>query len=849
MSIIEESKELCLSSDDESDTESTEKCMFSDSNRFEKIIILTEMFDKDALYYIIKNKNKFLKKIRPAAFENIYDPFAQGEKYLDNSDNGSISVIYQQSKSRGRYFSKKGLSLQNICREIRHTIANKYYVDVDMVNAHPTLLKHICETHKIKCKYLSYYVDNRDLVFKTIIDKSGGLVDKSSLKSTILSLTNGGSKAFSELKIKHKFLEKYKDEMISIHKSLCEKFKTLYDEFKESMDDVKKFNMEGGFMNSLLCNLENNVLGIIYESYDSPKDNVVLCFDGLMIKKSLYESKGSEKSLRSAETKIKSILGLEIKLKIKEMDEGFDIPTNIPIFNKKKLVPYYSSYTTLIGQEISLKEAEKWLSSIVLISNGGASFLLTKNKIKDCYTGESIDLYKAVKKAELLSNIDVEVFIKNPNYIIEKKWTPEQVEEYKLIKKPSSKGNNFWNKYMYTSLAGSKSNPGFIDDYGLRKGNIFIYETVDFLPFLKSKNTIQPGSRVFNMFTGFPLDDHKSNNINFEETNVFKHIRDQMCSTEQEFNHFMDWIADLIQKPYRTNGCSHLFFGQQGNGKSMLGDFISNLIGVNHCLNYSNIQAYFKGFNHEQSNKLLFILNEIADKGETFHNHDTLKADITKNSLRVEPKGIDAYQIRFSSRYMLFTNNENAVYVETSDRRYTLHKVSSEKSNDRVYFAPIFKEISDLKVLKAAFDYFASRKYNELDIMTAFETQYKNEQKEFNLNNSVKFIKEFIEDTEEKEKIRMSTTDLYTEYTRWCVKCGYKQRNRKVFKSNIDTLGFVEKHIKIEGKSSRGYNHTIPEIETMFKNQLKMPSFTFSNIEVEEEEEEEKSYNENINKL
>ena len=54
------------------------------------------------------------------------------------------------------------LSLQNISRKIRHTIAKEYYFDVDIKNAHPTLLEWYCEQKGLKHTSLSDYIDNRD---------------------------------------------------------------------------------------------------------------------------------------------------------------------------------------------------------------------------------------------------------------------------------------------------------------------------------------------------------------------------------------------------------------------------------------------------------------------------------------------------------------------------------------------------------------------------------------------------------------------------------------------------------------------------------------------------------------
>ena len=66
-------------------------------------------------------------------------------QYLNNSRFGKIKVHYKQNKSYGRFYAIKSLSLQNIPREIRHTIAKEYYVDIDIKNAHPEFLLKLCK--------------------------------------------------------------------------------------------------------------------------------------------------------------------------------------------------------------------------------------------------------------------------------------------------------------------------------------------------------------------------------------------------------------------------------------------------------------------------------------------------------------------------------------------------------------------------------------------------------------------------------------------------------------------------------------------------------------------------------
>ena len=61
----------------------------------------------------------------------------------------------------GRVIPGKCLGLVSIRRQIRHTIARDYYIDIDIVNAHPVILHQICIHNSIECTNLGQYVKNR----------------------------------------------------------------------------------------------------------------------------------------------------------------------------------------------------------------------------------------------------------------------------------------------------------------------------------------------------------------------------------------------------------------------------------------------------------------------------------------------------------------------------------------------------------------------------------------------------------------------------------------------------------------------------------------------------------------
>jgi P4 family phage/plasmid primase-like protien len=276
-----------------------------------------EVSDFDRLAHIIKNKNKYVKEMRASCSDDKYDPFLLPERYLRKSVDGRVRVQYKQVGGVGRYFAIGGLSLQSFSREIRHTIAKDHYIDIDMVNAHPTIFSHICKKYDIDSTYLDQYIKTRDEIINDLLDINTEH-DRDYIKTMILSCLNGGTTAYDDLPNKTDWLTSYKNEMMTSHNKLC---KIKDDEFTEHKKiTTKKHNIKASFVNKLLCNFENDILKNIVDFFNVRNgESCVLCFDGLMLPKNgVYD-------LAGCEVYVYQQTDIKIKLKLKEMDEGFDI--------------------------------------------------------------------------------------------------------------------------------------------------------------------------------------------------------------------------------------------------------------------------------------------------------------------------------------------------------------------------------------------------------------------------------------------------------------------------------------------------------------------------------------------
>lgn len=285
-------------------------------------IKLVEIFDVNKLAWCIENQYKLKDQMRQSTLnDEKYNPFNIAEKMLIKSNESMIPVTYEQHGGVGRYFALESQSLGMLPRELRHTISKDYYVDIDQVNSHPTILQHICSISGIECPSLQSYNSNREELLNELE------CCRDTGKEIIISIMNNGCKAYDELSDKPQWLQEFKTEIASIHMNLAKIGGNIYlDHVEKCIDNGKTFNHLGSYTYSLMTAWENNILMCMYEFFGSP-DNAVLCFDGIMLLKKI-KNREQHYDLAACEDYILQKLGIAIMLKCKPMNEDFDIPSD-----------------------------------------------------------------------------------------------------------------------------------------------------------------------------------------------------------------------------------------------------------------------------------------------------------------------------------------------------------------------------------------------------------------------------------------------------------------------------------------------------------------------------------------
>jgi hypothetical protein len=296
-------------------------------------ITLKEQVNKQHLSYIIDNSDNF-------GFEDykvngktvtVNGQLTMLKKYYNSLNaEGIVKMAYYQRNGKGRHWSGTGYGIQNMWKKVRHTVCRDIYHDIDMKNAHPTLLRFYCSNNNITCDALEDYIDNRDECLKEFMKHHD--CDKDYAKKSYLAVMNGGTPP----KNRTERFESFVKETLIIQKTIFDIEPELAKLAKDSKRKQGKgnYNIKGTCTNYVMCNLEDTVLMSMVDFFKTQKIKVgALAFDGLMILKKDVIGKNLGNILDKCMIHIEKVVGVNMVILEKPMNDGVDLE-NVDIDTK-----------------------------------------------------------------------------------------------------------------------------------------------------------------------------------------------------------------------------------------------------------------------------------------------------------------------------------------------------------------------------------------------------------------------------------------------------------------------------------------------------------------------------------
>ncbi len=264
-------------------------------------------------------------------------------KYKQKISEGYVTVNYFYSRvmDMGRLYADGGLSLQSFKKNIRHTLASEDYIDVDMVNAHPTLLRQYCQKKGIACKMLSRYVLNRDKWLGELMEIHN--ISRDQAKTLILRLMYLGNyrlidKNENEINPDEKSpkILEFSMELKRIAKIICGIETNIR---KVVENNQEKENVRSSVLSITIQKLEKKCLDSAAKFYKSKGYDIgVLCFDGFMMEKKVGGDEEAKNLLEECSAHVNKNTGYNIKFDLKEMNMGIELPTEGSIVKDDKEV-------------------------------------------------------------------------------------------------------------------------------------------------------------------------------------------------------------------------------------------------------------------------------------------------------------------------------------------------------------------------------------------------------------------------------------------------------------------------------------------------------------------------------
>ena len=482
------------------------------------------------------------------------------------------------------------------------------------------------------------------------------------------------------------------------------------------------------------------------------------------------------------------------------------------------------------------------------VCNGGTNAIYSYTKEYNKSALKIIPFYKENKLEKLSKNggfLNIEVRVLNENFEAEYKEYEDQQKGLKRGMKIKAKDELkcpqiFEKRNVAEDVGREKS----IVNIMTKRNLLRKYTQVVFQPYLHAKD-VELYDDCLNMFTGFPHSDVLADDSITPElylkSCVFANFRDRLCNGKNEpksFEYVDNYIAHMIQKPSELPDSMIIFSGQQGTGKDMFVSFIEAMIGSNLVVQIDKMESLLASFNKLMAHKLLTRVNEISDKGIHIDKHDQLKEKITCKYLLVEPKGFDKYEIDHVSRYIGFSNKENILNVESSDRRFLMIKTVNDMAHNNIHHAPIKKEVVDINIVRSAFKYYATKDISEYKPQILPVTAYKNEQKMASLPYTLKFLYHYFEEhIVPEETISKQSEDLYTDYINWCIKMGNQTRvPRLTMVKDFEGLGLDQSRVSNGKTRKQGFVLTRTNIEKLFQKYLRDDTLKMPIMELEEKQ-------------
>lgn len=497
-------------------------------------------------------------------------------KYIKNynKQSGLVKVKYTRGNiiEFGRVNPVKTLGLHSINRKIRHTITKDILIDIDIVNAHPTILLQICKKYNYPCKYLNDYVFNRDVIINKYINKYN--ITKHDVKQLFIMLINGASfnKWLSDNNLidNDEFLENFNNEMKCISREVIKHNNELNKYIKTIKGNNKANTVIAYYLQTIECYILEEIFN--YCRINGIISNVcVLSNDGIMIPTNNYY----DGLLDEFKNIIYDKLHLDITFKIKPLNDGYtDNEINDAQLGIKKYDDFFNdldlaSHYFLASKFMELYDDDNYIYKERVDKENYGWYMYNNNNIIQ-YLGDTPPISLSIMITDLIQKHLQETYTEMTRFISPdmpkfKKYTNIYKQVYKNVGNHKYK-LNIINEFKYYVIDND------ITDKLDYNNKLLAFNDVLFdFNICKYRNINKDDYIMTTCGYNAPINENK------KIRNELKHI----ISTIFENKNLETYFLDIIGYSLFTNKFEklHMLSGTGGNGKSLIMDLTNNAFG------------------------------------------------------------------------------------------------------------------------------------------------------------------------------------------------------------------------------------------------------------------------------
>jgi hypothetical protein len=591
------------------------------------------------------------------------------------------------------------------------------------------------------------------------------------------------------------FLKEMYDEVEDFWKELSktEEGKKYLKRAKNNRDKTLYWNNEiGTALSYFFCAKENNILTVMCDNIISQGFQIgAYCYDGMMVYK-----KNGEVDLKRIENYVYEVLGYEIKLDYKEMNEGItqELIDSLPNNDDNK--------------EINLDDLE---IECDFFSNDKyyIDFLNEyNNKVYNSLKNMIIDVIPEVSKYIAHYEVGSGLWIIKTN----------ENEKFKLCEKAGE---------LTIFVGDTKYNLFGIPHPKLNIYKIFKNLFPNFNRIVCKPNHYDVGPNDFNTWNGFRVKPSDSCNLDLIEPFLY-HIREIWSSGDLIlYKYILSWFSRIVKEPWNRTGVVLVVYGSEGCGKNIITEFFSRKVFGSECaIEGQGVDELINKFNNRLVSKVLYVANEIPLVKDDFNTtFEKLKNVITGSTLRIEQKGKDSYDIDNLLNIIATTNNSYSFKISKNDRRYLPFEVNDSKRGNFQYFKDLYDSLNNDEVASNVMKYLLD--YEGMPLHPIPMTALKEEMSDRSLNSLERFfqyLKNEIQENPETaflgeqgfyEKRLYSYNELWSTYISWCSETHESPFKQSYFKTKISKIlgPCIRKRRKDERNRDKKYTCYVLDFE------------------------------------